>query len=48
MISLDAGKTVGISQYVKVKNFADVSDLVDITGEVGGNDWVLLNLIQSL
>ena len=43
MISLDAGKTVSISQYVKVKNFADVSDLVDITAnwEVGGNDWVL-------
>ena len=42
-ISLDAGKTVSISQYVKVKNFADVSDLVDITAnwEVGGNDWVL-------
>ena len=43
IISLDAGKTVSISQYVKVKNFADVSDLVDITAnwEVGGNDWVL-------
>ncbi len=42
-ISLDAGKTVSISQYVKVKNFADVSDLVDITAswEVGGNDWEL-------
>ena len=33
MISLDAGKTLSISQYVKVKNFADVTDLVDITAE---------------
>ena len=42
-INLDAGKTVSISQYVKVKNFADVSDLVDITAnwEMGGNDWEL-------
>ena len=43
MISLDAGKTLSISQYVKVKNFADVTDLIDITAswEVGGNDWEL-------
>ncbi len=42
-ITLEPEKTVGISQYVKVKNFADVTDLVDITAiwEVGGNDWVL-------
>ena len=41
LINLDAGKTVSISQYVKVKNFADVSDLVDIsaTWEMGGQDW---------
>ena len=40
-INLDAGKTVSISQYVKVKNFADVSDVVDIsaTWEMGGQDW---------
>ena len=41
LINLDAGKTVSVSQYVKVKNFADVSDLVDIsaTWEMGGQDW---------
>ena len=43
-IDLDAGKTFSISQYAKVKNFADVSDLVDITAswEMGGNDWQLI------
>ena len=42
-ISLDSGKTVSISQYAQVKNFADVSDVVDITAnwEMGGNDWEL-------
>ena len=42
-INLDTGKTVSISQYVKVKNFADVSDIVDISAswEMGGNDWIL-------
>ena len=42
-ITLDSGKTVSISQYAKVKNFADVSDIVDITAnwEMGGNDWEL-------
>ncbi len=42
-INLDSGKTFSISQYAKVKNFADVSDFVDITAnwEMGGNDWEL-------
>ena len=44
LIKLDAGKTVSVSNYVKVRNFADVSDLVDITAswEMGGNDWELI------
>ncbi len=42
-IDLDSGKTVSISNYVRVHNFADVSDLVVITAswEMGGNDWEL-------
>jgi hypothetical protein len=42
-IDLDSGKTVTISEYIRVHNFADVSDLVEITAswEMGGNDWEL-------
>jgi uncharacterized membrane protein len=42
-IDLDSGKTVTISEYIRVHNFADVSDLVVITAswEMGGNDWEL-------
>ncbi len=42
-IDLDAGKTFSISQYVQVKNFADVSDIIDVTvnWEMGGNDWTV-------
>ena len=42
-INLDAGKTFSVSNYAKVKNFADVSDLVEISAswEMGGNDWEL-------
>ncbi len=44
LINLDAGKTFSVSNYVKVRNFADVSDLVKITAswETGGNDWELI------
>ena len=43
-INLDAGKTFSVSNYAKVKNFADVSDLVEISAswEMGGNDWELI------
>ena len=40
-IYLDAGKSISTSKYIKVKNFAKVSDLITITTdwEIGGNDW---------
>ena len=42
-IDLDSGKTVIISEYVRVYNEADVTDLVEVTAswEMGGNDWEL-------
>ena len=42
-INLDAGKSISTSNYVKVKNFAKVSDLITVTAtwEIGGNDWDL-------
>jgi hypothetical protein len=42
-INLDAGKSISTSKYVKVKNFAKVSDLITVTAtwEIGGNDWTL-------
>ena len=42
-IDLEVGYTVSLSQYVLLKNFADVSDIVTITAtfETGGDDWVL-------
>lgn len=42
-INLDAGKSISTSNYVKVKNFAKVSDLITVTAtwEIGGNDWTL-------
>ncbi len=40
-VDINFGTGVGISKYAAVKNFADVSDIVDITvnWEMGGNDW---------
>ncbi len=42
-ISLDANQTTSISQYVKVKNLASVSDVVTVSAswQLGGNDWNL-------
>ena len=40
-INLDTGKSISTSNYIKVKNFAKVSDLITVTAtwEIGGNDW---------
>ena len=43
-LELPAEQSVSISQYVKVKNLAKVTDLVYVTAEweLGGNDWDLI------
>ena len=42
-IYLDIGNTISLSQYVRLKNFAKVNDVVTITAEweVGGDDWMV-------
>ena len=42
-IYLDVGNTISLSQYVRLKNFAKVNDVVTITAEweVGGDDWMV-------